>query len=58
MAADFEALYDAATMGDRETNKAMLAKNPKLVRASDENRFTTAGPRSTCKHRKVRTRVP
>jgi uncharacterized protein len=40
MAADFEAFYDAATMGDRETIKAMLAKNLKLVRASDENGFT------------------
>lgn len=40
MAVDFEAFYDAGTMGDRDAVEAMLAKNPKLVRASDANGFT------------------
>ena len=36
----FEAFYDAATMGDRETVKAMLTKEPQLVRAGDQYGFT------------------
>lgn len=40
MAADFEAFYDAATMGDQDAVEAMLSKNPNLVRASDANGFT------------------
>jgi ankyrin repeat protein len=40
MAATFEAFYDAATMGDLKTVKAMIAKNPQLVRASDDMGFT------------------
>ena len=40
MAEDFEAFYDAATMGDRDAVEAMLTKHPRLVRASDENGFT------------------
>lgn len=40
MAADFEVFYDAATMGDHVTIRAMLAKEPKLAHASDENGFT------------------
>lgn len=40
MAAEFEAFYDAATMGDRERIEAMLAKTPELIRACDEMGFT------------------
>jgi cytohesin len=40
MAADFEAFYDAATMGDRETVETMLATNPNLVGVSDASGFT------------------
>src|SRR5262245_40273177 len=40
MAADFEAFYEAATLGDREALEAMLAENPGLVRASDRMGFT------------------
>jgi len=40
MATDFEAFYDAATMGDRKTIEAMLAKTPTLVGASDDMGFT------------------
>lgn len=40
MAADFEDFYRAATMGDRATIEAMLAREPSLVLASDENGFT------------------
>jgi ankyrin repeat protein len=40
MPPDFDDFYDAATMGDRDAIKAMLAKQPQLVRASDEMGFT------------------
>lgn len=40
MAGDFDAFYNAAALGDRETIKSMLAKNPKLISATDEYGFT------------------
>jgi ankyrin repeat protein len=40
MSMDFDAFYDAAAMGDRETVESMLADNPELIRASDSMGFT------------------
>jgi ankyrin repeat protein len=40
MAVDFEAFYEAVTMGERDTVEAMLAKDPTLARASDAMGFT------------------
>ena len=40
MTPEFAPFYDAATMGDRKTVEAMLAKNPKLVGARDDMGFT------------------
>jgi len=40
MAADFEAFYDAATMGNRNAVEAMLTKYPKLVQTCDASGFT------------------
>jgi ankyrin repeat protein len=40
MSAEFEALYEAAALGDRATVEKLLRTNPELVHASDETGFT------------------
>ena len=40
MASNFAAFFDAATMGDLTTVKAMIATSPELIRASDDMGFT------------------
>jgi uncharacterized protein len=40
MAAKFATFYDAATMGDVKTVKAMIVESPELVHASDDMGFT------------------